>query len=85
MSNLTGQSYDAKFDGKYYLTAGDPGQTMVALKRVNAHTVIETDKRLGKVVDVYTMTVAADGKTMHIVDDDKLRGMNSSWTMVKSP
>ena len=83
MSAPTGQSYEAKFDGKEYLTAGDPGHTMVSLKSVDAHTVIETDKRLGKVTDVIRMTVSADGKSMQVVDEDKEAGMDASWTMEK--
>jgi hypothetical protein len=85
MSNLTGQSYDAKFDGKYYPVAGDPGQTLVALKKVNNSTIIETDKRLDKVTDVITMTVAKDGATMHVKDEDKLQGTTTTWTNKKSP
>jgi hypothetical protein len=34
MSDNNGQSYDAKFDGKDYPLQGDPGQTMVSLKKV---------------------------------------------------
>ena len=83
MSNPTGQSYDAKFDGKDYPQAGDPGHTMVSLKSVDAHTIIETDKRLGKVSDIVRMTVSADGKTMQVVDEDKQGGTTASWTMEK--
>jgi hypothetical protein len=83
MNTLTGQSYDAKFDGKFVPVAGDPGGTMVALKKVNNHTIVETDKRMGKVTDVYTYTTG--GASMHVVDDDKLHGTTSSWTNKKSP
>ena len=83
MSSPTGQSYEAKFDGKDSAVAGDPGKTMVSLKSVDAHTIIETDKRLGKVTDVVRMSVSADGRTMQVVDEDKLAGATSSWTMDK--
>ena len=83
MNTLTGQSYDANFDGKFVPVAGDPGGTMVALKKVNKQTIVETDKRMGKVTDVYTYTVG--GASMHVVDDDKLHGTTSSWTNKKSP
>ena len=84
MSTPTGQSYDAKFDGKYYLTAGDPGQTMVSLKKVSAHTMVETDKRLGKVVWTGTWTVNPDGKSMSVVWQEKLSGHTGSFVYTKS-
>src|SRR6202050_4741594 len=36
-----GQSYDAKFDGKEYPVAGDPGKTTVSLKKIDDATVGE--------------------------------------------
>jgi hypothetical protein len=83
MSAPTGISYDAKFDGKPVLTKGDPGKTMVSLKRVDAQTIEETDNRQGKVTDVITSKVSADGKSMHVVDDDKLHGTSMSTTAFK--
>ena len=83
--NWNGQSYDAKFDGKKYLTANDPGKTWVSLRRVSANTIEETDTRDGKVVDIYRMTVSADGKTMTVVDKDVRRGTTSQYTMLKQP
>jgi hypothetical protein len=83
MTTPTGQSYDAKFDGKDYLTAGDPGKTMVTLKRIDARTIQETDTRDGKVTDVVVSKVSADGKTMHVVDEDKLHGTKLTYTADK--
>lgn len=83
--NWNGQSYDAKFDGKKYLTANDPGKTWVALRRISDNTIEETDTRDGKVVDIYRMTVSVDGKTMTIVDKDVRRGTTSQYMMVKQP
>jgi hypothetical protein len=83
MSSPTGQSYDAKFDGKQYLTAGDPGKTMVALKRVDARTIQETDTRQGKITDVYTFKVSNDGKAMHTVDEDMIHGTTMTYTAEK--
>jgi hypothetical protein len=80
-----GQSYDAKFDGKKYLTVNDPGKTWVSLKRVSDSTIEETDIRDGKVADVYRMTVSADGKTMTVVDKDVRRGTTSQYKMIKQP
>jgi hypothetical protein len=85
MSTPTGQSYEAKFDGKDYSMAGDPAQTMVSLKLVNAHTIIETDKQLGKVVEVDTMTVSPDGKSIKVSWEGKQTGRTGHYEMGKSP
>jgi len=82
-STPTGQSYDAKFDGKEVLTAGDIGKTMVSLKRINPRTIQETDSRDGKVTDVAVSKVAADGKSMTVVDEDKIHGTKSTFTANK--
>jgi hypothetical protein len=80
-----GQSYDAKFDGKEYLTKGDPGNTMVSLKRIDANTIEETDRRGGKVTDIIRSTVSADGKSLLVVDTNPVRGIKFSYTMLKQP
>lgn len=66
MSDTNGVSYDAKFDGKSYLTVGDPGHTMVTLQRLDPNTIDETDKRDGKIVG----NVAHGGFTGRQVDED---------------
>jgi hypothetical protein len=83
MSTPTGQSYDAKFDGKQYLTAGDPGKTLVMLEKVGPKKIKETDMRDGKVTDVITTTVSADGNSMHVVDVQPLNGTQVSYTAKK--
>jgi hypothetical protein len=80
-----GQSYDARFDGKKYLTANDPGKTWVSLKKISNDTVEETDSHDGKVTDIYRMTVSADGKTMSVVDDDQAHGTTMTYKMSKQP
>lgn len=79
MSSPTGQSYEAKFNGKEAPVAGDPGNTMVSLKRIDERTIQETDRRKGKITDIATYKVSADGKTMQVVDDDKLHGTKMSY------
>jgi hypothetical protein len=37
-------------------------------------TLEETFKRDGKVISIHKATVAADGKTMQLIEDDKLNG-----------
>jgi hypothetical protein len=80
-----GQSYDAKFDGKKVLTVNDPGKTMVSLKRISESVVEETDSREGKVTDVVRLSVAADGKTLKVVDRNAQRGTTFSYEMAKQP
>lgn len=71
MTDQTGQSYTAKFDGADYPVKGTYANNTVSLKRINDHTIEETDKRDGTVTDVVTMTVSPDGQAMTIVDVDK--------------
>ena len=74
MTNLTGQSYTAKLDGTDAPYKGDPGTTSVSVKMKGKDTLEETDKRDGKVINIFTMTVSADGKTAKLVGEDKLHG-----------
>jgi hypothetical protein len=83
MSDPTGDSYTAKLDGKDYPYKGDPGTTSVSLKKIDDNTIEETDKRKGKVITVARMTVDADGKTMKLHVDDKLRNTVADWTATK--
>jgi len=83
MSDMNGNSYDAKFDGKDYPIQGDPGHTMISLKRIGNDTIEETDKRDGKIVGIYRMTVSADGKSIQAEYKDKLHGTTTSFTMEK--
>jgi hypothetical protein len=80
-----GQSYDAKFDGKEYPIKNDPGGTTVSLKKIDARTVEETDRRKGKVMDVIRTTVSADGKSAAVVDDSPPYGTKATYTMSKQP
>ena len=83
MSDQNGNSYDAKFDGKEYPINGDPGQTMVMLKRVGNDTIEETDKRDGKIVGIFRITVSKDGKTIDAEYNDKQHGTKTTFTMEK--
>jgi hypothetical protein len=74
MSAPTGESYDAKFDGKDYPLKGDPGGSLVSLKRIDNRTIEETTKRDNKVVRVARLTLSPDGQTLNFVTDDKERG-----------
>ncbi|MFZ1919071.1 MAG: hypothetical protein WAU58_15965 [Terriglobales bacterium] len=74
MTNLTGQSYTAKLGGPDAPYKGDPGTTSVSVKMLGKDTLEETDKRDGKVIGIAKNTIAADGKTLKIVFEDKLHG-----------
>jgi hypothetical protein len=63
MTSRTGQMYTAKLDGTEAPMMGDPGVTSVSVKSLSTNTLEETDKRDGKVISVFTFTVAPDGKT----------------------
>jgi hypothetical protein len=78
-----GQSYDAKFDGNEYLVHGDPAKTMVSVKRVDDHTVEETDHRQGKVTDKIRLAAANDGKTIQVTDNDVIHEQVTSYTLEK--
>lgn len=83
MSSPTGSSYEAKFDGKDYPFKGDPGTTSVVLKKIDANTIEEIDKRDGKVVFTSRMTLNPDGKSMKIIASNKLSGTTDTFTAVK--
>jgi hypothetical protein len=74
MNTPTGQSYTAKLDGTDAPYKGDPGTTSVSVKMLGKDTLQEIDKRNGKVISVAKTTVAPDGKTLHVVIEDKLNG-----------
>jgi hypothetical protein len=83
MNNPTGQGYTAKLDGTDAPYKGDPGTTSVSVKKLGKNTIEETDKRDGKVIGIYRMTVGPDGKTMTIAITDKLRGTSSQYAAEK--
>jgi hypothetical protein len=80
-----GLTTDAKFDGKEYPSVGDPGKTMVTLKKISDTQIEETDRRLGKVFDIIVWTVAADGKTINVVDTDPAHGIKTTYIVDKQP
>jgi hypothetical protein len=83
MTSQTGQSYTAKLDGTDAPMKGDPGVSSVSVKMIGKNTLEETDKRDGKVVSVFKVTVAADGKTAKAVAEDKLANRTTEFAVVK--
>jgi hypothetical protein len=78
-----GQSYNAKFDGKEYPVHGDPGKTVVALKKLDDHNVQETDSRDGKVTDEIHLAAAKDGQSIEVTDNDMLHHQITTFTLDK--
>ena len=83
MTSPTGQSYTAKLNGTDAPMKGDPGVTSVSLKMMGKDTLEETDKRDGKVISVFKMTVASDGKTAKASVDDKLQNRTTNFDAMK--
>jgi hypothetical protein len=81
MSAPTGESYDAKFDGKDYPVKGDRAGGTVSLKQMNDSTIEETYKQDGKPLFVNTMTV--QGKTMKYVSKDIKNDMTDTYIAEK--
>jgi len=76
-----GQSYEAKFDGKEYPVAGDPGKTTVSLKKIDDATIEEADHRQGKIVDKIRLALAKDGNTIVVIDKDIAHGETITYTL----
>jgi hypothetical protein len=80
-----GEKYEAKFDGKFVLTEDDPGQTMVAVKRIDERTVETTIKRGDQIAGGSRLTVSADGQTLYLVHHDANGKQTGSVEMHKQP
>jgi hypothetical protein len=83
MSQPTGENFTAKLDGHDYPYNGSYGVDTVSLRRVDDHTIEETDKRAGKVISVNTISIAPDGKTMTEVVNNKLLDRTSTFVSEK--
>jgi hypothetical protein len=64
MSEPTGETFTAKLDGTDAPVKGAYFYDTVSVKKIDAHTIEQTDKRGGTVVGVSKITVSADGKKM---------------------
>ena len=78
-----GQSYNAKFDGNEYPVHGDPGKTMVTVRRVDERTVEQTDHRQSKVTDKIRLAAASDGKSIEVTDNDVIHQQVTTYTLQK--
>jgi Iap family predicted aminopeptidase len=83
MSRVTGESFEAKFDGKEYPYKGNPSISTVSLTMVGARSIDETDKHDGKVVAVYHLWVSDDGRGLFEKVEDKESGTTTMLTFIK--
>jgi hypothetical protein len=74
-----GEKFAAKFDGKFYPVDDDPGHTLVAAKLLSPNTVELTHKRKDRIVSAARLTVAQDGKTLHVVFENKDAGTTTTF------
>jgi hypothetical protein len=80
-----GEKFAAKFDGKFYPVEDDPGHTLVAAKLLNPGSVELAHKRKEKIVSVARLTVAQDGKTLHVVFENKDAGTTTTFDFHRKP
>ena len=83
MTSPAGQTYTAKLNGADAPMKGDPGTTSVSVKMIGKDTFEETDKREGKVIGVWKMTVSADGKTAKATYADRLQNTTTDFSATK--
>ena len=83
MTTPTGESWEAKFDGKDYPVKGTFANETVSLKNMGDHGMEATYKRDGKVYSVEKATISADGNKMTTVVDNKLTGRTSTFVSTK--
>jgi len=83
MSTRTGQSYTAMFGGPEVMMAGDPGKTMIKLRKISDTSFEETDSRDGKVRSVYTYTALPDGKTVEVTIFNPIQNTTSKFRAIK--
>ena len=79
MSTPTGESWEAKMDGKEYPVKGIYANETVSLKALGDRSIEVTYKRDGKLYSVAKMTVSPDGKKMTTVLDNKQTGRVSTY------
>jgi hypothetical protein len=83
MSRPTGQSYSAKLNGADAPYKGDPDTNAVALKRIDANTIEETDKLNGKAISVTRLTLAPSRKSMTVTVKDLQDNSVNEFAMQK--
>ena len=83
MTTPTGQTYTAKTDGTDAPYKGDPGLTSVTVKMTGKRTMVETDKRDGKVIGRITSTLEKSGTAMHVSYYDAMHARTTTYSATK--
>jgi hypothetical protein len=83
MTEPTGETYTAKLDGTDAPVTGAYSYDTVSLKKIDAHTIEETEKREGTVIGVAKITVSSDGKKMTVVYTSKPSERTSTYVATK--
>lgn len=60
------QTYHGNFDEKDSPINGDPNADATSLKRIDAYTMVRTNKKAGKVTTSLRREVSKDGKTLTV-------------------
>ncbi len=79
----TGESYTARLGGPAVVQKNDPAKTMIQVRQLGPNHIVEEDSRHGKLVYVYDMMVAPDGRTMTIATTDKRDNTTTRATLLK--
>lgn len=79
----SGQSYVAKLDGTETNFKGDLSHTVVSVKRIDDHTIEETDKREGKIVQTVRFELSPDGRTMPVSMKNIATGTTKTFLLRK--
>lgn len=83
MSHPTGETFTAKLDGTDAPVKGAYTYDTVSVKKIDAHSIEETDKRDSTVTGVAKMTVSADGKKLTTVYTAKPSERVTTYTATK--
>jgi hypothetical protein len=70
MSDRMGRSFSAKLDGTEAPYKGSDGFTSVTLKKIDDHTIEESDRRGGKVVKISLWSIGDGDVTMRVRFDN---------------
>jgi len=73
-------------DGAAHAIAGNPYYDNVAIKVVDAQTIVETESKGTKVVWTYTMRVSSDGQNMttEMIDNSAVNGVPARGTIIQA-
>jgi hypothetical protein len=59
-------AYHGNFDGKDYPITGDANADTTSMTRLDAYTIVRTNKKAGKVTTTLRREVSKDGKTLTV-------------------